>query len=80
MASGGVHLAVWLTVPEDFLFTLTNGDQVVPNLPADAELELNERNTVVVFGDFAVTEVRPGSRRCVPGQARDRDDGTSALP
>lgn len=39
--------------PEDFLFTLNTGEQVVPNsagmLP---NYELNERNTLVVFGDF----------------------------
>ena len=39
--------------PEDFLFTLNNGDQVVPNsVGMVPNYELNERNTIVAFGDF----------------------------
>jgi hypothetical protein len=39
--------------PEDFLFTLDNGDQVVPNsVGMVPNYELNERNTIVAFGDF----------------------------
>jgi hypothetical protein len=39
--------------PEDFLFILNNGDRVVPNAAGMApNYELNEGNTVVVFGDF----------------------------
>ena len=48
--------------PEDFLFTLTNGDQVVPNSAGLVpNWELNERNTVVVFGDFG-NRGAPGGR------------------
>jgi hypothetical protein len=39
--------------PEDFLFTLNNGEQVVPNSAGMVpNWELNERNTIVVFGEF----------------------------
>ena len=56
--------------PEDFLFTLTNGDQVVPNW------ELNERNTVVVFGDFG-NRGAPGEADAVyPAKLEIVDDGT----
>ncbi|RZV45452.1 MAG: phospholipase [Acidimicrobiia bacterium] len=39
--------------PEDFLFTLNTGEQVVPNSAGIMpNWELNERNVPVVFGDF----------------------------
>ncbi|MGB0210442.1 MAG: hypothetical protein ACPGCX_10190, partial [Ilumatobacteraceae bacterium] len=63
--------------PEDFLFTLTNGDQVVPNSAGLApNWELNERNTVVVFGDFG-NRGAPGEADAVyPAKLEIVDDGT----
>ncbi len=63
--------------PEDFLFTLTNGDQVVPNSAGLVpNWELNERNTVVVFGDFG-NRGAPGETDAVyPAKLEIVDDGT----
>jgi len=63
--------------PEDFLFTLTNGDQVVPNFAGLVpNWELNERNTVVVFGDFG-NRGAPGEADAVyPAKLEIVDDGT----
>ena len=63
--------------PEDFLFTLTNGDQVVPNSAGLVpNWELNERNTVVVFGDFG-NRGAPGEADAVyPAKLEIVDDGT----
>ena len=63
--------------PEDFLFTLTNGDQVVPNFAGLVpNWELNERNTVVVFGDFG-NRGAPGEAGAVyPTKLEIVDDGT----
>ena len=63
--------------PEDFLFTLTNGDQVVPNSAGlMPNWELNERNTVVVFGDFG-NRGAPGEPDAVyPAKLEIVDDGT----
>ena len=61
--------------PEDFLFTLNTGDQVVPNaagmLP---NFELNERNTVVLFGDFG--NRLDGDDAVYPVSLEIIDDGT----
>ena len=63
--------------PEDFLFTLSNGDQVVPNSAGLVpNWELNERNTVVVFGDFG-NRGAPGEVGAVyPAKLEIVDDGT----
>ena len=63
--------------PEDFLFTLSNGDQVVPNSAGlMPNWELNERNTVVVFGDFG-NRGAPGEANAVyPAKLEIVDDGT----
>ena len=66
--------------PEDFLFTLNTGEQVVPNaagmLP---NYELNERNTVVLFGDFG--NRLDGDEAVYPGEPRDhRRRHAIALP
>jgi hypothetical protein len=63
--------------PEDFLFTLNTGEQVVPNaagmLP---NWELNERNTIVVFGDFG-NRAAPGEPDALyPAKLEIVDDGT----
>jgi len=61
--------------PEDFLFTLNTGEQVVPNaagmLP---NYELNERNTVVLFGDFG--NRLEGNDAVYPVSLEIIDDGT----
>ena len=75
----GVHRPVLGSTvhPEDFLFTLTNGDQVVPNSAGLVpNWELNERNTVVVFGDFG-NRGAPGEADAVyPAKLEIVDDGT----
>lgn len=63
--------------PEDFLFTLNTGEQVVPHaVGLYPNWELNERNTVVAFGDFG-NRGRAGEADAVYAVALEIvDDGT----
>jgi hypothetical protein len=61
--------------PEDFLFTLNTGEQVVPNAAGMIpNFELNERNTIVVFGDFGNRET--GADAVYVERLEIVDDGT----
>ena len=61
--------------PEDFLFTLNTGEQVVPNAAGMMpNYELNERNTVVLFGDFG--NRLDGDEAVYPVSLEIIDDGT----
>lgn len=63
--------------PEDFLFTLNNGSQVVPNAATMVpNWELNERNTLVVFGDFGNRGRAGEPDQVFPVKLEIVDDGT----
>jgi hypothetical protein len=66
--------------PEDFLFTLNNGEQVVPHAAGMVpNWELNERNTIVVFGDFG-NRGRAGEPDALfPVKLEIVDDGTPLM-
>ncbi|MGE4337124.1 MAG: hypothetical protein AB7E55_14270 [Pigmentiphaga sp.] len=63
--------------PEDFLFTLSDGSQVKPQMAALApNYDYNERSTVVVFGKFG-NRGAPGTPGAVyPVRLEIVDDGT----
>lgn len=66
--------------PEDFLFTLNTGEQVVPHsagmLP---NWELNERNVLVVFGDFGNRGRADEPDAVFPLKLEIVDDGTPLM-
>jgi hypothetical protein len=66
--------------PEDFLFTLNTGEQVVPHaagmLP---NWELNERNVLVVFGDFGNRGRADEPDAVFPVKLEVVDDGTPLM-
>lgn len=63
--------------PEDFLFTLSNGTQVTPQLASfGPNVDYNERSTVVVFGSFG-NRLSPGTPGAIyPVKVEVVDDGT----
>ncbi len=63
--------------PEDFLFTLNTGEQVVPNSAGlTPNWELNERNVLVVFGDFGNRGRADEPDAVFPVKVEIVDDGT----
>ncbi len=63
--------------PEDFLFTLNDGSQVVPHAATmTPNWELNERNTIVVFGDFGNRGRAGEADQLFPVELEIVDDGT----
>ncbi len=63
--------------PEDFLFTLNTGDQVVPQAAGMVpNWELNERNTIVVFGDLGNRGYADEPDAVFPVKVEIVDDGT----
>ena len=63
--------------PEDFLFTLNTGEQVVPHAAGlTPNWELNERNVLVVFGDFGNRLSADDPDAVFPVKVEIVDDGT----
>ncbi|MBT8198776.1 MAG: phospholipase [Acidimicrobiia bacterium] len=63
--------------PEDFLFTLNTGEQVVPHSAGLVpNWELNERNVIVVFGDFGNRGRADEPDAVFPVKLEIVDDGT----
>lgn len=66
--------------PEDFLFTLNDGSQVVPNaVTMVPNWELNERTTIVVFGDFGNRLPADDPGQLFPVKLEIVDDGTPPI-
>ncbi len=66
--------------PEDFLFTLSNGEQVFPNcVSMTPNWELNERNTIAAFGDFGNRGIGNEPGKLFPVRLDIVDDGTPLL-
>ncbi len=66
--------------PEDFLFTLNDGSQVMPNsVTMVPNWELNERNTLVMFGDFGNRGVGDEPGTLFPVKLELVDDGTPLM-
>ena len=63
--------------PEDFLFTLSDGSQVVPHaMTMTPNWETNERNTMVAFGDFGNRGIGDEPDKLFPVKLEIVDDGT----
>ena len=66
--------------PEDFLFTLNTGEQVVPHAAGMVpNWELNERNVLVVFGDFGNRGRADEPDAVFPVKLEIVDDGTPLM-
>lgn len=66
--------------PGDFLFTLNTGEQVVPHSAGMVpNWELNERNTIVVFGDFGNRGLADEPDAVFPVKLEIVDDGTPLM-
>ncbi|MEM7341961.1 MAG: hypothetical protein AAF467_25185 [Actinomycetota bacterium] len=66
--------------PEDFLFTLNDGSQVVPNaVTMVPNWELNERTTIVVFGDFGNRLPAEDPGQLFPVKLEVVDDGSPPI-
>ena len=66
--------------PEDFLFTLNTGERVVPHaVGLYPNWELNERNTIVAFGDFGNRGRADEPDAVFPISLEIVDDGTPLL-
>ena len=66
--------------PEDFLFTLNTGEQVVPHAATMVpNWERNERNTLVMFGDFGNRGRAGEPDQVFPVKLDIVDDGTPLL-
>ena len=64
--------------PEDFLFTLNDGTEVVPHaVTMTPNWEQNERNTMVVFGDFGNRGIGDEPDKLFPVRMEIVDDGSS---
>lgn len=66
--------------PEDFLFTLNTGEQVVPHAAGMVpNWELNERNVIVLFGDFGNRGQADEPDAVFPVKLEIVDDGTPLM-
>ncbi|NNK90833.1 MAG: phospholipase [Acidimicrobiia bacterium] len=66
--------------PEDFLFTLNTGEQVVPHAATMVpNWERNERNTLVMFGDFGNRGRAGEPDQVFPVKLEIVDDGTPLM-
>lgn len=66
--------------PEDFVFTLNDGSTVVPTAATLVpNWELNERNTLVVFGEFGNRKREGEEGRLFPVKVEIVDDGTPLM-
>jgi hypothetical protein len=66
--------------PEDFLFTLNDGSQAVPNaVTMVPNWELNERTTIVVFGDFGNRLPAEDPDQLFPVKLEIVDDGSPPI-
>lgn len=66
--------------PEDFLFTLNDGSTAVPTAATLVpNWELNERNVLVVFGEFGNRKAAGEPGRLFPTKVEIVDDGTPLM-
>ncbi len=66
--------------PEDFLFTLSDGSEHVPDaVTMFPNWERNERNTIVIFSDLGNRGVDDEPDRLIPVRLEIVDDGTPLL-